>query len=88
MRTKFIQYKPHQCGLEFVNFAGVYTIVEYYAAADGGYVTDQDGNQVCNALCGRGPALWWSNSAPLIDLIRKEYRKHKKLFLLVGGVYV
>ena len=50
MRTKFIQYEPHQCGLEFVNFAGVYTIVEYCAPATGGYVTDQDGNLVCESL--------------------------------------
>jgi hypothetical protein len=51
---------------------------EVFAPRSGGYVRFDDGAQVCERLECRGPTLIWGGSAPLIDLIRREYRAMRR----------
>jgi hypothetical protein len=72
MRAKFSSMQTNMCGLEVGDIAE-----NYYAPAGGGYVRDSNNRQVCEKLYLRGSTLKWSGTFPLIDLIRREYKRRK-----------
>jgi hypothetical protein len=50
-----------------------------FAPLGGGYVRHEDDNrQVCNELDDLGNTLYWYGRAPLIDLIRREYKARQQ----------
>lgn len=54
--------------------------VTYECPRDGGYVTyGPDNRQICDSLFTRGATLRCSSRANLIDLIRREYRRGRRL---------
>lgn len=55
-------------------------IYEYdiWAPADGGYVRYNGDKQLCERLSCRGNTLYWSGKAPLVDLIRREYKAMRR----------
>lgn len=77
MRAKFISIQKNICSLEFMNSFGDVVEVNFHAPKYGGYVKDNHNRQVCSKLYLRGATLKWSAEYPLIDLIRREYRKRK-----------
>ena len=77
MRAKFSSMQTNMCSLEFEDIAE-----NYYAPANGGYVRDSNNRQVCEKLYLRGSTLKWSGTFPLIDLIRREYKRRKRCNIL------
>jgi hypothetical protein len=62
-----------------IKFADAYTgdVYEYniWAPSNGGYVRYNGDKQLCERLGSMGSTLMWSGKAPLVDMIRKEYRR-------------
>jgi hypothetical protein len=76
-RTKFTSRKANICTIEFVDIFGDLVNKTFHAPINGGYVRDSDDRQVCDKLYTRGETLRWSGNFPLIDLIRREYKRRK-----------
>ena len=76
-RAKFTSRKLNICTLECVDIFGNFIDETYHAPICGGYVKNSKNFQVCDMLNFRGNTLKWSGTYPLIDLIRREYKKRK-----------
>lgn len=76
-RAKFTNRKINICTIEFVDIFGDTVNKTFHAPVSGGYVLDDQNKQVCDKLYTRGSTLKWSGSFPLIDLIRREYKRRK-----------
>jgi len=53
---------------------GEQIVRRFYAPANGGYVRDQSGRQVCQGLSHRGNTLVLTGGNSLISLIRREWQ--------------
>ena len=76
-RAKFTSRKLNNCTLEWVDIFGDVIDETYHAPINGGYVKNSKNFQVCDKLYTRGETLRWSGTFPLIDLIRREYKRRK-----------
>ena len=76
-RTKFTSRKINICTIEYLDIFGDLINKTFHAPVDGGYVRDSDDRQVCDKLYSGGSTLIWSGTHPLIDLIRREYKRRK-----------
>lgn len=76
-RAKFTSRKLNICTLECIDIFGDLINETYHAPIDGGYVRNSKNLQVCDMLESRGSTLLWCPEYPLIDLIRREYKKRK-----------
>ena len=55
------------------------TIVRrFWAPANGGWVRDQSGQQICQGLHYRGNTLFLTSGDSLISLIRREWQKARR----------
>ena len=77
MRAKFTSRKANICTIEFVDIFGDVIDDTYHAPINGGYVKNSKNFQVCDKLYTKGSTLKWSGTYPLVDLIRREYKKRK-----------
>lgn len=58
---------------------------EYWTPLNGGYVRELSdnrpgtlGRQVCDYLANTGSTLWRSEATPLVDIVKREYRRFCK----------
>ena len=80
MRAKFTSIQKNICSLEYVNIFGDHICETYHAPILGGYVKNSKNFQVCDKLLSRGYTLKWYPENPLIDLIRREYKKQRAMY--------
>lgn len=77
MKTIITAVSAHEVNIAFENTFGEIVEMNIYAPAEGGYV--RSGNkQLCGALNTTGSTLIWGGKAPLIDLVRREYRAMRR----------
>lgn len=80
MRAKFVEFTHNEVGLTHYDNISDVVHAEYFTAPScGGYVRNRTGKQVCENLSSIGNTLYWSGEYPLINLIRKEYKKLRHL---------
>jgi hypothetical protein len=64
-----------------IKFACLITddVYEYdiWAPSSGGYVRYNGDHQLCERLGSMGSTLMWSGKEPLVNMIRKEYRRFR-----------
>ena len=78
MKTKITQIGFNRCTVEMDNaIFGEREVTEFYAPHAGGYVrrNNNQQSQVCDGLASTGETLVWNAKTPLIELIRREYKK-------------
>jgi hypothetical protein len=79
MKTKIQAISESQVLIEFDDLlTGERYHYEIWAPAAGGYVRYNGEKQLCERLSCSGPTLHWSAKAPLVDMIRREYRAMRR----------
>ena len=73
-RTKITSCGRDECTISYTSWTGE-RVTRTFSARPGGYVTDQGDKQPCGGLADLGATLIWSGRRPLVDLIRREYRR-------------
>lgn len=75
MKAKFTAHRINSATVEYDDaISGKRITLTIGAGMGGGYVRDNDGQQVCKGLGNRGDTLLWNGTTPMIDVLRREYR--------------
>jgi hypothetical protein len=78
-KTTFEELATNRCVVSYTDPCdGCRITREFFAPSEGGYVRENDGQQypqVCEELASMGNTLKWRPGHPLMDLIRREYRR-------------
>ncbi len=81
-RARFEEVDHNVCALTWTDYLDERVTTTYWAPQHGGYVRvitpnrpGTLGQQVCDALAYSGPTLYWDGRTPLVDAIRREWRK-------------
>jgi len=81
-RTKFTAHDVNVVAIEYVNELGNSEWREFRAPRFGGYVWEvyPSGRryQLCRGLVNSGVPLEWDGDRPLVDIIRREYRRMRR----------
>ena len=77
MKTIRNAVSGHEVHVKFENIFGEIVEMNISAPAVGGYVR-RGNKQLCAALRTTGSTLQWDGAAPLVDLVRREYRAMRR----------
>jgi len=79
MKTKIRAINESQVLIEFDDLiTGERYHYEIWVPAAGGYVRFNGDKQLCERLSCSGSTLYWRAKAPLVDMIRREYRAMRR----------